>query len=245
MKFVTSLLLLLLSINLLAQENNPRQNQNNNRNRNTSLRGPSVSLGIVVMEPQGVFEKQYTGTPAGINGQFLINMGNAPFDFGGGFTWFSRGGTSNDISIYEGTDIDGDDYYVEGTIDVNSNIYSYDAIARFRPFNGRVQPYGDAIAGFQTYSTKTTISAIDGNTEEVVDRAHRDFAVSFGWAAGLKVKLSNDLAIEGRFSNIVGSEVKFVDRESIEINDNGNILFEQRNSTTNHLLYQVGVSLTF
>ena len=82
MKFVTSLLLLLLSINLLAQENNLRQNQNNNRNRNTSLRGPSVSLGIVVMEPQGVFEKQYTGTPAGINGQFLINMGNAPFDFG-------------------------------------------------------------------------------------------------------------------------------------------------------------------
>lgn len=197
------------------------------------------------MDPQGAFNTQYTGTPAGIVGQFLINMGNAPFDVGGGFAWFSRGGTSDDISIYEGTDADGNGYYVEGTIDVKSNIYSYDAIARLRPFNGRIQPYGDAIAGFQTYSTKSTISSVDGNSEDIVERAHRDFSVSFGWAAGVKVKLSNELAVEGRFSNIIGSEVKFVDRETVEIDGDGNIQFDQVNSTTNHFLFQVGVSFGF
>ncbi|MGB1031699.1 MAG: hypothetical protein ACPGWM_03745 [Flavobacteriales bacterium] len=136
MKIVTSLLLLLLSTGLFAQVNNNRQNPNNNRNRTTTLRTPSLSLGIVVMEPRGAFENNYPGVPAGLSGQFLINMGNAPIDFGAGFAWYSRGGTKSDIDIYEGTDLDGDDYYVEGTIDVNSNIYSYDAIARFRPFNG-------------------------------------------------------------------------------------------------------------
>lgn len=254
MKIITSLLLLLLSTGLFAQVNNQRQNTNrqntnrqnqiNNRNRPNFIRTPSLSIGIVVMEPQGAFDRNYDGIPAGINGQFMINMGNAPIDFGGGFAWFSRGGTSSDIDIYEGTDADGDDYYVEGTMDVNSNIYAYDAIARFRPFNGIIQPYGDAIAGFQTYSTKTKITAIDGNTEDIVDRAHRDFAVSFGWAAGLKVKISPSIAVEGRFSNIIGSEVKFVDRESVEINADGDLFFDQKNSSTSHYLYQVGVSFT-
>lgn len=197
------------------------------------------------MDPQGAFDNNYAGTPLGLGAQLAIPMGNSPIDLVGGFAWYSRGGSKEDIAIFQGTDADGDEFFTEGEMSVNSNIYAYDAIIRFRPFNGRVQPYGDVIGGFQTYSTKSIIRTLDGSNDDETNNAHRDFSVNFGWGAGVKVRMSQAIALEARFTNIQGSEVQFVDKESVRIDDVGNVQFENIRSTTDHYTFQAGVSFQF
>lgn len=241
------LLFLFLGTTLIAQinprpNNNPSNGNNNNVNRNRTARLPQLSFGAIGMDPQGAFDTNYSGTPLGLGAQLSIPMGNSPLDLVGGFAWYSRGGSKEDIAIFQGKDADGDDFFTEGEISVNSNIYAYDAIIRFRPFNGRIQPYGDLIGGFQTYSTKSVIRTLDGSNDDETDNAHRDFSANFGWGAGVKVRLSQSIALEARFTSIQGSAVKFVDKESVRIDDVGNVQFENIRSTTDHYTFQAGVS---
>ncbi|MEO0405463.1 MAG: hypothetical protein AAF193_11380, partial [Bacteroidota bacterium] len=154
---------------LTTNGNNPNNRNNRNNNRVVQQRFPSLSVGVMVMDPQGTFDVLYPGTPAGIGAQLSFPMGRVPLELVGGFAWYSRGGTTENVDIYEGMDADGDEFFTEGEISVNSNIYSYDMGARFKPFNGVIQPYGEVLVGFQNFITKSTISADDGFSEDVVD----------------------------------------------------------------------------
>ena len=245
-KVIFLLILLFLETTVIAQtDQRPGNNKNsNNKNINNNRIGrlPQISVGVIGMDPEGAFDTNYSGNPIGLGAQLAIPMGNAPIDLVAGFAWYSRGGSKEDITIFQGNDSEGDDFYTDGEMSVNSNIYAYDAIIRFRPFNGRVQPYGDVIGGFQTYSTKSIIRTLDGSNADETENAHRDFSVNFGWGAGVKVRISEIVAVEARFTNIQGSEVKFVDKESVLIDRDGNVQFENIRSTTDHYTFQAGVS---
>lgn len=229
-------------LSLSAQFNN---NNNRNRNWNNNRRVPSISFGLEVATPQNQFNNNFDGTPVGFSGQFLSNLGRSPFELGFGFSWLSRGTVSEEIWIYEGVDAEGDEVFGRGEVDVNSNIYTYTGVARLKPFAGAIQPYGDVIAGVRNFSTVTVITPDDSEEIETRERQHGDFTYTYGWAAGLKVRVTPVLFVEGRFSSLYGGPIDFVDRESIQIGEEGGITFDNVSSRTDMHIIEAGISFEF
>jgi opacity protein-like surface antigen len=230
------LLTLLLALNLSAQKNKKR-----------NQRAPSLSIGFQVADPQGEYAQHYRGHPVGLGVTFMANMGRSPFEIGGDFAWRAMGSRKQDIAISEGFDIEGDEIFSDGSMRVASNIYTYHGVARFKPFAGAIQPFGDVMAGLKTFATKTTIEEDNGGYSEVVrtDRNHRDFALSYGWAAGLKIKLSEYITLESKFQHLRGGDTTFIDPETVEIDPDGLLQYEERASKSSVMLYQIGISIEF
>lgn len=249
-KSISLFLLVLASSTLVAQltgptTQNPRNNNRNN-NRNFPQHHPSFSIGLSAMEPLRMFADNYEGIPFGVAAQIEFPTGRFfPIEIGGDFAWYSRGGDRSDIEIYEGEDAQGNEFFSDGTMKVRSNIYSYAGFVRLNPIPGPVQIYGDLILGVQNFSTNTTIESEDQLTAPTRERAHRGFSLMTGWAAGLKVRLVPNAFIEARFANLRGSDVTMVDKNSIFIDNAGNIEFEEITTPTDHHVYQLGVSFQF
>lgn len=233
---------------MVGQFNRDNSNdRNKDRNKNRNRRSPSLAIGIQVAQPLGDFAHFYDGVPAGVGFQLLLNSGRSPFEFGGGFAWQGMGSEKQDISIFQGEDFEGDEVWSHGNMQVNSNIYMYNGIARLRPFAGDYQVYGDLVAGLKTFSTKTTIEEDNGGYKEVIDqrRDHRDFAITYGWALGVKIRVSQFILIEGRFEKLRGGNASYIDPESISIDNEGILTYSQLESNTSINNYQLGLSFEF
>ncbi len=246
-KSVFLLLLVLASSPILAQLTGPA-NPNpilNNQNffRRLPQHRPSLSLGFSAMEPLRMFADNYDGIPFGISGQIEFPIGRfIPLELGGDFAWYSRGGDRTDILIYEGQDFNGNESFSDGTLKIRSNIYSYSGFVRLNPVAGAFQFYGDLIVGVQNFSTNTIIESEDNLTEPSRERAHRGFSFMTGWAAGIKIRLVEQMYLEARFANLRGSDVTMVDKNSIFTDSEGNLEFEELTTPTDHHVYQIGVS---
>ena len=236
--YIALLLMLILAVDVSAQRRTREERAN---------RGPSLSVGFQVVQPRDEFRSIYDGNPVGIGAAFLINGRRSPFEFGVGYGWQSMGKQEESIRILEGQNIDGDDIYSSGQITVNSNIHTYQTMARFKPFSGKVQPYADAIIGFKAYTTKTTILADNGSYSEVIDedKEARDVSAVYGWAAGLKLEVARSFMLEGRFEALQGGRTTFINPESIEIDKEGGLAYQKENTNTNVYLFQLGFSLEF
>jgi opacity protein-like surface antigen len=210
-------------------------------------RGPSIAFGGQVAQPVGEFAMQFDGFPAGLAGNISTPLGNSPFEVGFGYGWNNMGSQNKDISALVFTDSTGTPIYEEGTMRIRSTINRYQAIARFRPFVGRIQPYADAFAGLEAYKTKTDITIDKSGYSSASNsaRQHLDMTYAFGWAAGLRVRMAPNIFIDGRFENITGGQVTFVDKSTIVVNDDNSISFQTKQSGTNKYTYQVGIAITF
>lgn len=241
-------ILLFVSSALLVSTCFGQQNNNiNNRNNKKNHRAPSLSIGAQLGDPQGQFGFQYEGYPAGLAGQFLVNYGQSPFEAGFSAAWQAMGSKKKDIDIYKGEDIAGDDIWSQGSMSVRNNSYLYHGIVRIKPFDGAIQLYGDLLGGIKTFSTKTMIEEDNGGNTEVLDSRldHRGFAISYGWAAGIKIRLTEGVMLEGRFEKLLGGQTTFIDPTSIMIDDEGGLSFEELSTQTNVMNYQLGISFEF
>ena len=208
---------------------------------------PSISVGIQVVQPEGEFRDFYTGNPAGISAQLVGPLAGSPILVGVSGAWTSMDSKTEDIYVNVGSDKNGNEYYEDGTMSVKSNNNRYLMVGRLNPFPGGFQLYGDALVGFETFSTKTRIELKDGSSTTAPDkhRHHWDAGATLGWAVGTKIKLSNDLFLEGRFEKLEGGRTTFVDPETIEVTDEGELSFETVQSKTNKWTVQVGISFEF
>lgn len=211
-------------------------------------RKPSLGIGIQVVQPMGMFAETYDGYPAGFAGTFTGPMGRSPFEVGMVVAWNSMGSQNEDVMVGTGAyDTDGDEIVETGNMKISSNNYRYMAIARFKPFAGMFQPYAEALAGFENYSTRTVISLNDESYDAPKDRNvyHRDLGFVAGWAAGLRVEVSEGIMVEGRFENLRGSEATYVNQESISIEDDYSISFDTKTSVTDKFTYTLGLAFRF
>ena len=85
----------------------------------------------------------------------------------------------------------------------------------------------------------------DSEEIETRERQHGDFTYTYGWAAGLKVRVTPVLFVEGRFSSLYGGPIDFVDRESIQIGEEGGITFDNVSSRTDMHIIEAGISFEF
>jgi hypothetical protein len=54
-----------------------------------------------------------------------------------------------------------------------------------------------------------------------------------------------NLTVEGRFSNMRGGNIEFIDPTSIEINDTGDLNYTRITSNTDMWLFQAGIGFEF
>lgn len=212
-------------------------------------RTPSLAFGVQVVQPLGQYGSVYDGYPAGLSGNFTAPANaRSPFEFGVGFSWNSMGSQNEDVDVYIGEDVDGDDIYTPGTMRIRSNNYRYLAMARLRPFTGAIQVYGDAIAGAESFITKTDIQFDNEGYSEVSDSEvqHSDFTFNYGWALGARIRLATGIFLDARFEKLEGGLARYVDPDTIEINATDNsLMYDVRESQTDKYTYQLGVAFQF
>ena len=210
-------------------------------------RGPTLAFGGQIVQPLGDFALQYDGYPAGLAGTFSSPLAHSPLELGVGYAWNNMGSQDEDIDALISTDSLGDDIYAHGTMRIRSNINRYQVFARFRPFAGRIQPYVDAFTGMEVYKTKTDITLDnDGYSSATNDvRQHMDMSYMYGWAVGLRLRMAPNIFVEGRFENITGGPVTYVDQSTIKLGGNNDISFDTKESRTNKYTYQLGLAITF
>jgi hypothetical protein len=214
----------------------------------TNRRSPSLAVGIQVTQPIGVFADNYDGYPSGLAGTFTGPLDNTPFEIGVGFAWNVMGAKDQEVSVLMGQDLAGDDIYEQGNMRIRSNDYRYQVVARFKPFKGPFQVYGDLMAGVERYTTFTDISISSSGYSEVIEASNQqmDFGWTVGWAAGMRVRVGNNFFIEGRFENLGGGAAEYVDQESILVDaEQATIEFETKKTRTDRYVYQLGVALEF
>ena len=209
-------------------------------------RSVNLNLGLQLAQPFGEFSEQYSGIPAGVGGSLSLPIRRSPVEWGLGFAWNSMGSDDRDIIARINDDITGN-RLAKGRLTIRNTSTRYILHARFRPLNGKIQPYADIFSGLEVFKTKSNIT-IDDNavTSELSEnRDHLDMTFFVGWALGVRVRLAPSVFIEGRFESINGGKAKYVDSESVEVNNDNSIDFELRESLTNRFVYQLGVAFGF
>jgi hypothetical protein len=211
-------------------------------------RSVNLAFGAQVTQPTGQFASVYDGYPAGLAGNLSIPLAQTPFELGGAFAWNSMGSQNEDVNVFIGVDEDGDEISEMGKMRIRSNNYRYQMLGRFRPFAGQFQPYADAVAGLESFITRTDIELTNTGYSEVInsDVKHKDYSLHYGWALGARVQLSPNVYIDGRFEKIEGGIARYVDPETIMADtESGDLSFEVRESRTNKFTYQLGIAFQF
>ena len=209
-------------------------------------RSVNLNLGLQLAQPLGEFSRQYSGMPAGVAGSLSLPIRRSPVEWGIGFAWNSMGSDDRDIIARINDDTTGNSL-AKGRLTIRNTSTRYILHARFRPLNGKIQPYADVFSGLEVFKTKSNITIDDNSvtTELSENRDHLDMTFLVGWAVGVRVRLAPTVFMEGRFESINGSKASYVDSESVEVNNDNSIDFELRESLTNRFVYQLGVAFGF
>jgi len=200
----------------------------------------NLSVGFEVGEPLGEFDDNYNGNPAGIGINLALPRGKLPIQWGLDFGYASMGSKNHAVDIQD-EDLD----IIEGNMKIKSHIYSYHATARFKPFDGFFAPYIEGLAGLRTFNTNTKIE-VDGLDDPYsTEKNSQGVTFSYGWAAGLMFNVGKLIYLEGRFEKLHGSDVKYVDQNSVQVDDNGNFTYDIKKSNSNIANIQLGIGFRF
>lgn len=203
----------------------------------------SISFGGHVGVPQGEFKQVYGESSYGIGGTF-VTKNRFPFLYTGlNYTYSRMGKLTDEVLLYDGDNIFGNPVYESHDASVSNKVHRIHGVARFEPFKGKVQPYIEGMAGGVVYNTRMILEDESGFGE--VDKSNLETSVagSIGWAAGLKVQLVRGLFVEGRFENLTGSNVRYMDPESLFMDSFGNVQYNMLESQTNSQIFHLGISL--
>lgn len=235
MRSLAPLLLLLIGpYHLAAQRTDGSSKGNHDR------RPMTVSFGMRLGVPTGEFDLVYDRELFGLGGNFSVPFRRLPFEWGLDVGWQRMGSTETTVAINE--------EFIEATeaeLDLNADMWAYHTFMRFKPLRGRVCPYADAYAGVRTFSARTKIR-VDGLEEPLSnDRNAMDAAFSYGWGAGLMVKLKKAVNVEAGFQKLQGTEVSYVDPESITVSPDGVVGFGTLTSNSDLFNVHLGIGFNF
>lgn len=197
-----------------------------------------VQMGI----PQNEFGEAFNGTPSGIAGSISLPMGKSQIlRFGAEYAWRSMGKTSSEIEIDKPVDI------LIGDMEVSSETRSGHAFMRLSPSRGAIRPYFDLMFGITSYTTDTevTVEEVDGIIVTTTERLAGKTTNTYGFAGGIAFSLSDNLFFDVKLQSIRGGAVEYADHDEVEINTNGDIIIDFKETSTDLLIPQVGLSIFF
>lgn len=207
------------------------------------FRGPTLSAGMQLSVPRGEYASFYKGTPFGVNAAISIPLLGLPIEGGGGFSWNQLGNEGREVHI---SDAFGN--VQNADLRIHGNSYTYYVSGRLRPFNGKVRPYGEVLAGMRTYSVKTKLYQVTDagrNNEPLTEVSDRDFVWVTGWAVGLQYRVFPAVLLEARFEKLRGDKAQYINPASISISPAGEYSYENHQSRTDQLTFSIGLAFSF
>ncbi|HMC97826.1 MAG TPA: hypothetical protein VKG92_09240 [Flavobacteriales bacterium] len=204
-----------------------------------SNRQSTLGVGLELDVPIDEFDHAGAESFAGFSANVTAPGRMLPFDYGFDFAYAVMGGKNARVNIPVDTVVE------EGELTVKSKMYSYMGQVRLRPLNGRVSPYIEGMIGLRQFTTRTGLD-LDSSTDPVSwDRKANAWTGAYGWAAGVLVGLGPTFYIEGRVERLWGGRASYVDTDSINISDSGEVSYGTLSSATDVVNIHLGIGLRF
>lgn len=210
--------------------------------------GMEFNIGI----PLNNFNDNIDGLGFGFGGNFLVRTNpnaDVPVLAGisGGINIYDRE-RRNQLILIDGVTVD-------GRLTTRNSIFLGHGVLRvLPPVNVRIQPYIDGMFGLKNLYTRTTIEEIiEFEENEVIESyiENGDWAFSYGGALGIQAMIVGHegvfILFDIRCAYLKGNAATYLvrsDDPNIQIFDPIDA-FEERNSTTDMLIPQIGVSFVF
>jgi hypothetical protein len=210
--------------------------------------GFSAGLSFDVGFPQGELRDQIERNAYGIGGQVFYSPRQGPLAVGFELGWMNYGNESR-REPFSSTIPD-----VTVEVETSNNIVQAFLILRGQLPKGPIQPYGDALIGFNYLFTETTIKDADDPSEEVASSTNRDDAAfAYGFGGGVMVSVydgmidsvhSIQVLLDGGIRYVLGQEAEYLKEGSIR-RENGTVEYDMIKSRTDMLRLHVGVAIRF
>jgi hypothetical protein len=205
-----------------------------------SGRPVTLSAGMEIGVPIGEFNDTFGREFIGLSGNLTMPMKLLPLDWGFDFAWGRMGGERREVPVHEEHVL-----ATTGNLRVNSDIFGYHGLLRLKPFNGKVSPYFEGLAGVRQFTTRTKID-VDGLDKPLFEqRNSNEFIWSHGWAAGVQVAPTRLLYVEARVERLNGDQVRYVDPRSINIGSDGSVEYATLRSGVRVVNVHLGIGLRF
>jgi hypothetical protein len=194
--------------------------------------------------PEGDLKDQLDRNAYGIGGQLFYSPQRSPIAIGLELGYLNYGRESR-REPFSTTIPD-----VTVKVSTSNNIVQGFLVARVGIPNGPIQPYGDAIIGFNYLFTETKISDVDEPTENVASSVNLDDgAFAYGFGGGLMVpvytgRANNNrpfqISIDVGARYVLGDRAQYLKEGSIR-RQNGKVRYDLIESKTNMVRLHVGV----
>jgi len=133
------------------------------------------------------------------------------------------------------------------------NVFTWNAIGRLKPkqYRGRVTPFVDGLLGLKLFNSKTKIDKnishiiFNDNQREVINNV-KDTGLNYGLGVGFYTNptKANHPGFTLRVLYLWGDEVKYVVRNSVMMDGNGNVTFSTDRANTSMVIVQLGITAT-
>lgn len=203
----------------------------------------SIGGGVLLSSPQGEFRENVDklGFGAWIQGTAWAPSTIKPFTIGINASYIMYGRTSENRPF----SLTIPDVTVE-VIRENS-IATLQLLFVLSPFSGDLRPYAEAFGGGSYIFTTTSINSNNSYFEQITsDNNFDDFAWSFGYGAGLLIKLTDStkpgtLYLDLKARYVYGTNTEYITETGVIINE-GNVYYDVSNSRIDLLTFNIGVS---
>lgn len=230
------LIILLLSVDVYAQE----------------FQG-SLDVGVGI--PQGEFRDQSDHVGGGINLMGGYRFANSPVMLGIEFGFLNFGTDTREEPLSSTIP----DLRVE--VENSYNLVHGDLLLRLIAPPAGVRPYVDGLIGFNYFFTETVIRDRDDffDEEKLSDTNFEDTALSYGFGAGMQIRLwqkegevtrdiedvePSSVYLNLRARYLFGHEAEYLQKGSIEVDD-GEVFYNISQSNTDLLHIKIGVVVNF
>lgn len=208
---------------------------------------------LLLAFPQGEFEENVSEVGYGLGGGFGYHLGASPLMIGAEIQYIRYGNEtrrepfSNTIP----------DVFVE--VETSNNILLFHPLLRLQSTAGAFRPYLDGMIGLSYFFTQTVVRDEDDfDDEEIASSTNQDDSVlSYGFGGGLMIRVyqsekqnraghtkRRELLIDFRVRYLFGGETTYL-REGSVTRDNGMVEIDPIRSTTDLMVFQIGVAYMF
>lgn len=208
---------------------------------------------LLLAFPRGEFEENVSEVGYGLGGGFGYHFGDSPLMLGAEIQ-FIRYGNETRREPFSNTIPD-----VTVEVETSNNILLFHPLLRLQSTAGAIRPYLDGLIGLSYFFTETAVRDEDniGGENIASSTNHDDSVLSYGFGGGLMIRVyqaerqntggrtkRHELLIDFRVRYMFGGETTYLKEGSIT-RDNGTIKIDPIRSTTDLMLFQLGVAFMF
>ncbi len=203
----------------------------------------STSIDAQLAIPQNEYKQSNPDAGFGLRANFLYKPEvDIPLKFGIELGILEKGRATQYFSGY----VYG--FYDEFKVSATNNIFSLMFLTRFQsPKIGRVQPFIDLTAGWNVFFSTVNVERVtfySSYNSGYSNSSKARWALAYGTAGGIDIPLNKrgDIGLELKVAYLIGNNTRYLTDPYID--NNANVSFVDKNSTTNMLIPQAGVRIT-